>query len=77
MAPPARKARAEMSLGRKPRCGSATAALRSVAVRMVDVTGLVVLAVVYTVHNVVVGGALCSRRCKTRRMSAATGQVVE
>ena len=77
MAPPARRARAEMSRGKIPSSGRVAAALRNVDVSSVEVTCLVVRALVYTVHSVVVAGVLCARRCKMRRTSAATGQVLE
>ena len=77
MAPPARRARAEIAEAGMPSSGKAAAALRKVAVSWVAETALWLRRVVYTVHSVVVGGALCARRWRTRRMSAATGQVVE
>ena len=46
MAPPARRARAEMLLGAKPKSGRAAAAERSAAVRILDVTGVVFALVV-------------------------------
>ena len=75
MAPPARRARAETSLGWKPVRGKrVAAAMRRWAVSTVEVMLVEHVGDVYIVQSGVVGRALCCLKCETRRIKARTGQ---
>lgn len=75
IAPPARKARADMSAGGKPMVGnSAVAAVRRCCVSIEEVMEVGGALGIGTVHKGVVGGALAVRNWRARRVSARTGQ---